>query len=83
MSRMSGRSTRLIDKYIQMLFKDGSIKVSDHGDSHPSNKHRDGDIYIKVCARLKLEHSGCMDKMFFDPSRLSIKYLQMRLHEES
>lgn len=56
--RCSGRTTRLIDDYIQLLFtteKGSTIKVSDH---YPSNDaHRR--LIDKIMIRLNNEHPGC------------------------
>lgn len=53
--RKSGRTTRLIDSYIQLLFeveKGANIKVRDH---YPSNDaHRQ--LLDKIINRLKNEH---------------------------
>ena len=55
--RMSGRTTRLIDNYIQLFFenpKGSTIVVKDH---YPSNDaHRT--LMDKIVKRLKLEHPG-------------------------
>lgn len=55
--RKSGRTTRLIDDYIQLLFttdKGSLIKVRDH---YPSNDaHRM--LIDKIINRLKAEHPG-------------------------
>ena len=56
-NRKSGRTTRLIDNYIQLLFevdKGELIKVRDH---YPSNDaHRQ--LLDKIIKRLKNEHPG-------------------------
>lgn len=55
--RKSGRTTRLIDSYIQLLFevnKGESVKVRDH---YPSNDaHRI--LLEKILKRLQNEHPG-------------------------
>ena len=55
--RKSGRTTRLIDSYIQLLFeveKGQRVKVRDH---YPSNDaHRQ--LLEKIIRRLKNEHEG-------------------------
>jgi len=55
--RKSGRTTRLIDSYIQLLFevdKGTNVKVRDH---YPSNDaHRQ--LLEKIVRRLKNEHEG-------------------------
>jgi hypothetical protein len=55
--RKSGRTTRLIDDYIQLLFevdKGQSVKVRDH---YPSNDaHRQ--LLERIVRRLKNEHPG-------------------------
>lgn len=55
--RKSGRTTRLVDSYIQLLFevdKGTNVKVRDH---YPSNDaHRQ--LLEKIVRRLKNEHEG-------------------------
>ena len=55
--RQSGRTTRLIDNYIQLLFevdKGQEVQVRDH---YPSNDaHRM--LLEKIVARLNAEHKG-------------------------
>lgn len=50
--RMTGRSTRLIDEYIQTLFNEGSVKVRDHH----FTRHSDKFLFDRVVRRLKNEH---------------------------
>lgn len=52
MSRQSGRSTRLVDKYIQDLFTNGEVIITDHYDTKASH------IFLlhRVLKRLESEH---------------------------
>lgn len=52
MSKQSGRSTRLVDKYIQDLFTDGEVVITDHYDTKASH------IFLlhRVLKRLESEH---------------------------
>lgn len=52
LNRRTGQSTRLIDKYIQELFTNGSVIISDHYDSE------DADIWLldRFLTRLYIEH---------------------------
>lgn len=50
--RRSGRSTRLIDAAIQILFQQGYVRCKDHFD-HP-DAHRI--LFEKVLRRIKSEH---------------------------
>ena len=51
--RRTGRSTRLVDKYIQELFTTGLAVVLDH---HHSNE-ADYDLLNRVAKRMSIEHS--------------------------
>jgi len=51
-NRRTGRTTRLIDGYIQQLFEEGSVLIKDHHDSPDSHCY----LFRKVLARLKAEH---------------------------
>lgn len=54
-NRASGRTTRLIDKYIQELFaKEGEwIEIKDHYDNRHAHKY----VFNKVLDRMHLEHT--------------------------
>lgn len=55
--RKSGRTTRLIDDYIQLLFtteKGSLIKVRDHFPSNDAHRM----LIDKIVSRLKTEHPG-------------------------
>ena len=52
--RRVGNTTRLIDYYIQKLFKEGKIFVADHYPSFNADRH----LANKICDRMKLEHIG-------------------------
>lgn len=51
-SRMTGRTTRLADAYVQLLFTTGRIKVADH---YQAQKNSDYLMRI-VIKRLQIEH---------------------------
>ena len=51
-NRRSGRSTRLIDEYIQELFTTGRVRVLDHHSSREAHN----DLFVRVITRLKVEH---------------------------
>lgn len=51
-SRRTGRSTRLIDKAIQDLFKKKEVVIKDHFDDSESNKQ----LFYKVLKRIDSEH---------------------------
>lgn len=57
--RRTGTTTRMVDDYIQDLFKTGSIEVIDHWDTRKSNV-RVMDIIIR---RLKHEHPATQLKV--------------------
>ena len=52
--RASGRTTRLIDKYIQELFTKKEVVIKDHY----RNAQADYFLSERVLRRLALEHSG-------------------------
>lgn len=54
--RATGRTTRLVDDYIQQIYNHQGewVKIADH---HPS-KQAAKVVFDKVCGRLKYEHSG-------------------------
>lgn len=57
--RQSGRTTRLIDYYVQRLFSDGYIRPRDHYVdvfSHTERQRRDSELTHKIRKRLQFEH---------------------------
>lgn len=52
--RRSGRSTRLIDIFIQKLFNTGAVEIFDHHRSIDATK----DLFGRFCDRLNHEHGG-------------------------
>lgn len=54
--RRTGRTTRLVDQYIQMLFKDGQIIIRDHHDTDKMHEF----TFRTVLTRLQVEHPGVM-----------------------
>ena len=57
--RRTGKSTRLIDEYIQVLFNDGVIEVRDHYLS----READNFLTSKIMRRLQSEHPGVNIKL--------------------
>lgn len=55
--RQTGRSTRQIDNYIQRLFEDGEIIVTDHTDTELDSKKCSIILWSKILKRLAFEHS--------------------------
>ena len=51
--RQSGRSTRLIDDYVQELFNNGIIKVYDHHNTPLAHRF----LFDNVLRRLSIEHT--------------------------
>lgn len=52
--RASGRTTRLADMYIQLLFSTGRISVKDHYDSRQMSRY----LLDIIVRRLQMEHQG-------------------------
>lgn len=53
-SRASGRTTRLADMYIQLLFSTGRVSVKDHCDTQQMSR-----ILLDIIVRrLQMEHQG-------------------------
>ena len=50
--RRVGNTTRLIDYYVQKLFRGGIVKVKDHHE----HRHADEDLTCRIMERLKREH---------------------------
>ena len=69
--RMTGRSTRLVDKCIQDLFTNGVVIVFDHYDH--SRAHRD--LFDRVMRRLYSEHQAYMTTLItVDKPNRTIRY---------
>ena len=78
--RGSGRTTRIIDKAIQDLFKNGKVTIIDHhygGDKYDSPVERDGanrraskDAFRRMVNRLIAEHGKVGFR--FDESSLTV-----------
>jgi hypothetical protein len=61
-ARRTGRTTRLIDKYIQELFKKRSVQVVDHNDTNNDDNHT-----LKILLRrLKTEHGIDSGSLFIE-----------------
>ena len=52
--RASGRTTRLADMYIQLLFSTGRISVNDHYDTRRMSRY----LLDIIVRRLQIEHQG-------------------------
>ena len=50
--RKSGRSTRLLDKYVQAFFKEGEVFIKDHHNTGKASKK----LLFRFCNRLVREH---------------------------
>ncbi len=53
-SRLTGRSTRLVDDAIQILFTFGEVIIVDHHGTRESNER----LFMRVERRLQAEHPG-------------------------
>ena len=52
-NRRTGQSTRLMNEYIETLFKEGSVKIKDHFDLRASHER----LFQRVVKRLENEQS--------------------------
>ena len=71
--RRTGRTTRIVDKTIQELFKDGEVIVSDHyvdGNQRQANER----VFHLVMERFTREH-GSHVSVYADVRTLTIKLL--------
>lgn len=61
MSRASGRTTRLVDSYVQILFNDPdkSVFIKDHNESFQSNIS----LVERINQRLKVEHKVSLENI--------------------
>lgn len=50
--RRDGNTTRVIDNAIQLLFKHGSIAITDHTLNYVSNR----ELFFKILKRMESEH---------------------------
>lgn len=66
--RASGRSTRLLDSYIQELFKNKSAEVIDHDDAQQSHSL----LCNKLIQRLINEHQGVRFEIIY-PNKIKLK----------
>jgi hypothetical protein len=67
--RATGRSTRLIDFYIQQLFTTGKIKVEDH---YGLNNYGHESTFERTLRRLQSEHRWAYDNATIDKRKLTI-----------
>ena len=67
--RRSGNSTRLLDYYVQKLFQDGEVKISDH---HPTRQASEL-LYKHFLRRLNIEHNLTDKDIYFNNSNLLVK----------
>lgn len=68
-SRMTGESTRLVDHYVQELYKNQDDWVMIH--DHFNTREADYILFEKVIKRMKNEHPG--DVIEYDRSKCAIK----------
>ena len=68
-NRCTGRSTRLIDEYIQKLFTTGCVTVIDHC----NEKHNNMVLLTKIMSRIKNEHPHILEKISINKGSLKIK----------
>lgn len=75
--RQSGRSTRLIDSYIQELFTFGEILIKDHGDVGVDANgllRMNLDLFRRVKNRIQNEHN--ISNIIFDHKNLTIRIIK-------
>lgn len=77
-NRRTGRTTRQADDYIQELFKEGWIFVSDH--AHHINNQTSKRLLKIIFDRLKLEHREL--DFVVDPSRRILKLSFMNEYQK-
>lgn len=70
--RATGKSTRLIDFYIQELFNKKEIFVIDH-DKFGENKYANNDLLDKIMRRLHSEHYRITKYLTVNRGKNSIK----------
>ena len=66
--RRTGRTTRLADRYIQQLFKDGEITIVDHTDIDESSLNL---LYI-ISQRLNREHPNTNYTVSYNPYKIKL-----------
>lgn len=69
-SRRSGRSTRLMDSFVQQLFNEGEVKIYDHHPLRNSDRH----LFNRVLKRLYKEHGLNEKYLDINKSTYTIKY---------
>ena len=91
--RQKGRTTRLIDKYIQELFNHNGewVTITDHADlaseqEHPLQMTRQ--LFNKIVQRLKFEHNYgktdniTIEKRIIDNNKFQVKLIYKHGNEE-
>ena len=68
--RRSGRTTRIIDEAIQILFDKGEVVVKDHYDSREATI----DVIKKIHRRIEMEHPLIKDIIEIDPIKFIIRF---------
>ena len=70
--RATGRTTRLVNKYVQQLFQNPNIeiKIRDHHPSTKSNRL----LFMRILKRMVNEHPQDHNKLVINESKLTIKY---------
>ena len=66
--RRSGKSTRLVDKYIQDLFIFGEVEIKDHIDFDQSHEL----LRQRVLDRLYAEHRAVSNRLHVDGMKITI-----------
>lgn len=67
--RVDGSSTRLLDQYVQDLFKNGTITIRDHYDYIATHRW----LFHRFMKRLELEHPNMMKHIKTDKN-LTVKF---------
>ncbi len=75
-----GKTTRLIDYYIQKLFILNQVEILDHTGNNEDNKI----LAFKILARLRCEHLHCFDYIEFNRETNILKFNNeyLRLEKE-
>ena len=72
MEKRTGTTTRLADKYIQLLFKNNTVVIKDKYDNESvDNDYFDNRLFDIVRNRLETEHKGTK-RFIFDRKTLTI-----------
>lgn len=91
--RQKGRTTRLVDKYIQELFNHNGewVTINDHTDLASEQEHHlqmTRHLFDKIIRRLKFEHNYdktdkiTIEKRLTDDNKIQVKLTYKRPNEE-